>query len=768
MQHIFAVILAEEVNYFRLLKPMIEGRAILRATTIVPTTITEVIIAAKVVGCTRVITTSPALLKLLLHTSKVPSVDAYAGSIIEFSGVEFLILWSPERLINTPYAKFLFTRWLDKFLAPQKFIQFPAFTWEVLEPKNIARITALARRSDIIAIDIETIVGDSERAIDCVGYCFVEFTNVSYVKMHCVVVPMDSEYNLAVVRTLNYTSAPKVFQNGKYDIAYFMRFNCVPVNYAFDTINLFHSWYSELPKNLGFITAFLLRKWAYWKDDGKSSDQSARYEYNAKDCYATAACLLTLLNDMPEWAINNFKKEFLVVFPCIQTEMTGLKRDKEFFDREYDRFQISLEKQLKSIRVMVDNNNFNPSSWQQTAKLFAILGSEDITKTDTPSRDRVKNRHPLNWRLVDGIAKYRSDRKIATSYLTTIDEEGNSVEWGGRFFYGLHPHATDTGRLASTESAYWCGIQIQNIPRDREDIHVKQGIVADPGFLFGECDRSQAEARDTAYLTGDIGLLRAVDDETKDFHGTNASSFFGIPYGDIVNSIKAVDENGFVYYNHKTLDKLIRDLAKRTNHGANYNMQAQMLLDTMGIKNVIRAKKLLGLPEYWSLVKVTSHLLECFDNTYPVVRGENFLWIIAQVAAHSKLVSPLGWTRWCFGKPELKGSGKPYMNALAAHRSQSLSAEELNIAYSRVFQEVALVNPRDFKLGPQIHDSIVFQYRIGRQDLAYQVQQCMDNPIQVTDISGTTRTLRIPTDLKIGGTTWANLKPAPRLLTSSG
>jgi hypothetical protein len=82
----------------------------------------------------------------------------------------------------------------------------------------------------------------------------------------------------------------------------------------------------------------------------------------------------------------------------------------------------------------------------------------------------------------------------------------------------------------------------------------------------------------------------------------------------------------------------------------------------------------------------------------------------------------------------------------------------LNKAYIRVFQNIYLPNPQDFKLHAQIHDSILFSYRKGREDLAFQVAEEMRIPTPVKDIFGVTRTLIVPVDLKIGGDRWSNIK----------
>jgi len=46
-------------------------------------------------------------------------------------------------------------------------------------------------------------------------------------------------------------------------------------------------------------------------------------------------------------------------------------------------------------------------------------------------------------------------------------------------------------------------------------------------------------------------------------------------------------------------------------------------------------------------------------------------------------------------------------------------------SWKRIFYEIALANPMDFRLHAQIHDSVLFSYRSNRRDLAIKVKECM-------------------------------------------
>jgi hypothetical protein len=184
-------------------------------------------------------------------------------------------------------------------------------------------------------------------------------------------------------------------------------------------------------------------------------------------------------------------------------------------------------------------------------------------------------------------------------------------------------------------------------------------------------------------------------------------------------------------------------------------MGAQVMLDTMGIENVLRAKRLLNLPYSYSLLDVTQYLLDKYAKTYHVVKGPWYEKCKSDVSGSNMLVGPTGWTRYCFGNP-LKN--KRDLNRYVAHPPQSLNAQTLNKAYMKVFYEVWMPNQNDFRLGPQIHDSIHFQYRIGRKDLALKVKEKMEMDIPVKDTFGKVRVLRVPVDLKGEHVRWGSLK----------
>ena len=723
----------EDKNYIKLLSEFFRGKANVSVTNERFDLWHSAKMSLDKKGSKRLVSTSEEFLRILTKNPKA-SLDAYAGSIFNFpEGYEVLFVDPLKRLHTVRYARHLLKRYLDKFLKPETWMRLPEFKWLLFSSKFADEILEFFLGCDLISADIEC--SRETKEIYCIGFTGVKILEGRLSQL-TTVVPFFSEYELAFVRTVLDLEIPKVFQNGKFDIFHLFRYNSPPTAYYFDTLNMMHSWYCEYPKDLAFVISFTLREWKYHKSESNTSNLMQYFEYNAKDSFSTAFAFISMLIEVPEYALTNYVLEFSVVPPCILSEHTGIKIDADQMEVVKGEVNRIVEEELSKLRAMVGNKNYNPGSPLQTQKLFSALGCGDIKGTGEKQRDVVSFRHPLNEILMKGIETYRKARKLGGSYVK------DTVSYRGRCFYALNPHGTDTSRLASNESAMDFGLQIQNIPREGEGPSVKSMFVADHGYLLGEADNEQAESRTTGYISGEPGLIAAVEGPF-DFHGLNASKFFGLPYESIVDP-----------ETKKTKDKPIRDLSKRTNHGANYNMGPQVMLETMGIKNVIRARRLLGLPASMRPIKVCEYLLMCFDRAYPGIRGGYYNAVKQQVAATRLLVGATGFTRFCFGNPS---GNKPDLNAYVAHGPQSLNAQILNKAYINVFNNVWRRNKRDFKLCAQIHDSILFQYREGFQHLALEVKKNMEIPTQVKDVYGVSRRMLIPVSVKHGKKLWSQL-----------
>lgn len=741
-----------------------------------PATIAELEFQCKAHKIDGVVCTSqPFLEKLLLAqsdftmpTKKVGvTLDDYQGSILKTprEGIEVVFLNPLRNLVTQSHATPAAKRFISKLSQPHKWWKQTPFTWELYNLATVERIydhwNAL---SAIISIDIETIRDDPLRRISCVGFAaYFPDTHTS----QCIVIPVNDMMQHHWIQKFCSLPQGKILQNGLYDNLYLLRWNIIVHNWLHDTQHMFHSWYSEYPKRLDFITAYCVRNVRYWKDDGKTGSLEDYYRYNAQDCWATLNSYLSMLSEVPEYVFNNYVAEFPLVFPCLTCELEGIKVDMERLATVKLAKENEVEQKTIDFQTMIAAPGFNVNSSQQVKKLFTVLGVGSLPDTAAASMLKAQASTAFNGRILGEVTSIRKARKLVSTYFKP------EKFWNGRCYYKLNPAGTDTGRLASSESSFWCGLQIQNIPRGDA---VKQFLVADSGWLFCEIDKAQSEARCVGYLSGEEALIQLVE-SSHDYHSWNAAAFFGIDYDKIYD-----EANG------KQLDKTIRDLAKKTNHGANYNMGAWMMLNTMGPKNVSIAKIKLKLRK--SLIDVCQFLLDRYSATYPRVKGAWYDGIIKEVEVTGRLTSALGWVRIIFGKPNKMN--KLALNAAVAHPPQNLSVALINLEFYNIWrsqihgnyykhstediargwftsrdriEKVRVLRKVDLRgivrIKAQIHDSNFFQYREGA---AYAHipelvrSEFMDTRISVRDSTGVSRSMFIPSDISAGKVRWSELK----------
>lgn len=738
----------------------------------------ELVGACRQGGITKIVSTNTDVLSKLLHLignpNKEPKLSEYAGSFFRHEGIEFVFINPLRQLRTVPYGKFIASHFISKLVAPERWVEPTAFKWEILNERNAASYLDLFSTARFMAVDIETF--RVNLAIRCIGYTAVFIDPSSgFITTKTIVLPVNSRWALSMMRRFNALDVHKVFQNGKYDNAYLLRYNAPVHKWFGDTAHFMHSQYSELPKDLAFLNAFFLREVVYWKDLAETSDLYEYYRYNALDTWATANVWIIQLINSPDYALRNYQKEFPLVYPCLLCELTGLLRDEERLTESIQQTEKEIERLETGLRRITGVPKFNAGSWQQVLKLLNALGCRDWPGTDDKEIAKAKYLHPINAKVLQYITDYRGAVKLLGTYLRSDKKQ---IDYRGTYLYSLNPQGTDSSRLASRDSAFWCGANVQNIPAGDS---VKRTIKAPDGFYLAESDLEQAESRDTAYISGDPAVIAAVSG-SRDFHSVNAANMSGIAYELIYSDSKKT-----------TLNKALRNTFKRVNHGANYNMTYSVLVDTMGWEAVYEAKKLLNLP-FETPEQICEYLLCKFHLTYTKLKGITkcrfdkvreylrfpsvdyklyapgtyYASVAEEVKSTKRLTSRAfhhteynewkypepkeyiaqgDWTRVCFGKP---WESKLDLNSYVSHPPQSLNAQTLNEAFMEVFYKVALPHAENFRLYAQIHDSIFHAYREGHEYLSDQVKKLMEIPVTVRDVSGNYHKFTVPAALKIG------------------
>ena len=656
-----------------------------------------------------------------------------------------------KQLFTTSTGMFLTKRYLSKLFHKDKWFKLPEFQWAIAEnPKIQQELLSVISAPNVIAcaIDIET-----SSKIYCIGFGIIlhnKPTNSFEIKNY--VLPLTDEYSLLTAEKALSSPCEKIMQNGMYDTTHLLTYNLPVTNWRWDTLGMMHSWYSELPRRLDFIAAFMLRDAVYWKDEKKSTSLFEKYQYNAKDTYNTACIFLAWMSESPDWAKKNYLITFPEVFPMLHCGLEGILVDENKKAEIKLAQETILDNALQDIRTGLGVPDFNPNSPKQLQRMCKVLGVKDFKSTDAKDMQKYTKGNPLMAWVVPKIIEYKKSMKLLSTYI-------NSNLYGNRLLYSLNPFGTETARTASKASHLYIfhpnrsgaaafesyGTQVQNLPP-----YAKKMMKADEGWLLFEIDKSASESWCTAALSREEKLWTTLTTK-EDFHCANASMFFGIPYEELYDSATG-----------KKLNVPLRNLAKRVNHGANYNMGASVLVETMGEANIFEARRLILLAlearnlqhtyQYKSLqlskqtIQIATYLLSLFDRAYPAIRGRWQQEIIREVLTTNKLVSPSGWTRYCFGNPS---ANKLDLNAYVAHGPQHLSVKLVNKSLIDIWRELALPLGNKLRLKAQIHDSIFGQYKIGCEEVVHQAEKLMRVAITVHG-----KELLIPNDIELNKEFW--------------
>lgn len=597
------------------------------------------------------------------------SIAQCRGSIYYYRNIGVTVIDRIERIRDTNYGKWIaINDWQKtaRFLAGKPRPE-PRFTYKICRTRDdLIEFRDFMLRASAITIDSETI----DNWISCIGYCgfrgeelriwIVPFFNpVALGSCHWLSIE-DEEFAWSVVREVHASSAIKILQNGHYDCAYFIKWRIPLYNYFVDTMHLWHCTYAELPKRIDFISSIVVDHYQFWKEeakgevedeslDQKTPEQVERFwRYCALDTYYTtlSATFLIRIAVNLDWVRNNYIMQFsLQVGPALAMECRGIRVDFEQLKRLRGKWEGKRDEALKKIRVMTDQEDFNPhGSSSHTRQLFyKVLGAKEVTvngKTGSGDEDTLKilgEQHKIYDVFARAILDHREAATEISKYLYFLIR-------GKRFHCSMHAAGAWTSRFSSG-SFMWEGTNGQNLPED-----VRSFLVADPGYVFFDIDASQSDARYIAYESEDLKMIEVME-SGKDTHCVHAAHFFKEKYEDISAKVKAKVHR----YAHTVTG--IRALTKRIVHGTNFIMTGKTLYIRMGGRlAVIAAAIALGLPNatkktYRELIAVCDMLIESYHELYPRLR----IWYKdrnAECARNHRLTTSFGWTRQFFGSSD--------------------------------------------------------------------------------------------------------------------
>lgn len=305
--------------------------------------------------------------------------------------------------------------------------------------------------------------------------------------------------------------------------------------------------------------------------------------YNAIDGAVTIKSWNAFKDDIDK---NNFRWTYeatMKLIPVLIYMMTrGVKIDHERLAATKEAVGLQIAEKEKQLHDITLQKGFelNPRSPKQCVQYFyGILGFPPyVGATGSPTTDdkalaRLSRKGCKEAKLVQEI---RTLDKLRGTYLDVLTDPD------GRLRCSYKPRGTKNGRLSSASTIFGTGMNLQNLHPA-----FKSFIVADPGMMMFEIDKSQAEWVVTAYACGDVQMIAALESGV-DVHAHTAHLITGVPIdliqkeNDFIGHMTDPDEIMRLrgegcpeIFNQSTFlprSMTCRQAGKKSNHGLNYYM----------------------------------------------------------------------------------------------------------------------------------------------------------------------------------------------------
>lgn len=340
----------------------------------------------------------------------------------------------------------------------------------------------------ILACDIETwrrtfisVVGfaDAERSI-AIPFFYFDDTGAMQ-----DVFTADQEYEIVqLIRSvLMHPNLHLTNQNFSYDFQFLERWFFIKPIPKDDTMLMQHLLWPGTPKSLEYIASLYCDHYVYWKDesqdwDGTPGGHLQMWQYNCKDTrytYDAAVTLRSLIEklNMTDLLVSQMEQWELAAQMYLDGVNWAHKRcqemRRELRDEANRLTSYMLNCMPEDIRYAPSGKPWYTSTSHQQWIFYDLLGIEPILhkKTKRPTLDkesfeRLKDRAPWLGPLLDKLKLYRSIEVFERNFLSARPGPD------GRMHSSFNVGGTETFRWSSSQNAFGEGLNLQNIPAERD------------------------------------------------------------------------------------------------------------------------------------------------------------------------------------------------------------------------------------------------------------------------------------------------------------
>ncbi len=553
--------------------------------------------------------------------------------------------------------------------------------------RNLAETELAAGRRLKLACDIETRAGH----IACIAFAWSSKDALCIPLMSSTQPdgywPPEQETELVTLIRELLTTVTVIGQNWNYDAQYLYRHWHFLCPSTVDTMIQQHSCFSNLPKNLGFLSSMYLEDHLYWKDDRTNWEEGPKgegehkyWEYNCTDAvrtYAIHFVLLEVTKKMGLEAVNEFQQRLA---PKVLKSMNRGVRVNHQLRANLSMTLMAEVAAREAWMLDVLGSTINIKSPKQMSDFFyRQMGMKEIINRKTGSvtcndeaLHTIARREPILLGVTRKIAELRS----LGVFHSTFVQAGLDVD--GRMRTNFNVCGTETYRFSSSTNAFGTGMNMQNIPKggETEDEglelpNIRELFIPDDNKTFFDIDLDSADLRIVTWES-DCAWMKANFKEGRK------------PYVEVMKE----------YYHDQTMSKNSHPreygIFKSLCHGTNYLGTADGIAPRIGL-----------------LVHETERIQKWYFGLCPEIAK----WqeeVKKQVSGRRYVQNSFGYRNYFFDR--IEGT---IFNQAVAWIPQSTVACLINRAYVNIDEHLPEV---DVLL--QVHDSLAGQFDTSRADWA--------------------------------------------------